>query len=44
LAASEYMAKTLPNARLAVMQGAAHAPFLSHPQFFMQQLTSFLDE
>ena len=44
LAASEYMAKTLPNARLAVMQGAAHAPFLSHPQLFMQQLASFLDE
>jgi pimeloyl-[acyl-carrier protein] methyl ester esterase len=43
-AASEYMAQALPNARLAVLQGAAHAPFLSHPQLFMQQLTSFLDE
>jgi len=42
--ASEYMAQALPNARLTVVQGAAHAPFLSHPQFFMQQLTSFLDE
>jgi len=44
LPASEYMAEALPNARLAVMQGAAHAPFLSHQQLFMQQLTSFLDE
>jgi len=43
LQASEYMAQAL-NARLAVIQGAAHAPFLSHPQLFMQQLTSFLDE
>lgn len=42
--ASEYMAQALPNARLELMQGAAHAPFLSHPQLFMQQLTSFLDE
>jgi len=42
--ASDYMAQALPNARLEVMQGAAHAPFLSHPQIFMQQLTSFLDE
>jgi len=43
-AASEYLAQTLPNARLAKIQGAAHAPFLSHPQIFMQHLTSFLNE
>ena len=43
-AASEYLAQTLPNARLAKIAGAAHAPFLSHPQIFMQHLTSFLDE
>ena len=42
--ASEYMAQAISNARLAVMQGAAHAPFLSHPETFMQHLTSFLDE
>ena len=42
--ASEYMAQAMPNARLAVMRGAAHAPFLSHPKIFMQHLTSFLDE
>jgi len=34
----------LPNAHLEVVQGAAHAPFLSHPQIFMQHLTSFLNE
>lgn len=43
-AASEAMAQSLPEARLAVVQGAAHAPFLSHPQVFMQHLKSFLDE
>ena len=42
--ASKYLAQTLPNARLAQIPGAAHAPFLSHPQIFMQHLTSFLDE
>jgi len=43
-AASEAMAQTLPNARLQVIQGAAHAPFLSHPTIFMQHLMSFLNE
>lgn len=43
-AASENMTQALPNARLAVVQGAAHAPFLSHPNVFMQHMTSFLNE
>ena len=43
-AASVYMADALPNARLAVIKGAAHAPFLSHPQLFVQHLKSFLHE
>jgi pimeloyl-[acyl-carrier protein] methyl ester esterase len=43
-AASEYLAHTLPNARLAKIQGAAHAPFLSHPQIFLQHMKSFLNE
>jgi pimeloyl-[acyl-carrier protein] methyl ester esterase len=43
-AASEAMAQTLPNARLEIVQGAAHAPFLSHPQIFMHHLKNFLDE
>lgn len=42
--ASEYLAQTLPNARLAKIQGAAHVPFLSHPQIFMQHMKSFLNE
>ncbi|HUX90204.1 MAG TPA: pimeloyl-ACP methyl ester esterase BioH [Gallionellaceae bacterium] len=43
-AASDYMAQILPSARLESIPGAAHAPFLSHPQIFMQHLTSFLNE
>lgn len=40
--ASEYMAATLPNARLASIKGAAHAPFLSHPEQFLTQVLSFM--
>ena len=43
-AASAAMAQALPHAQLQVIQGAAHAPFLSHPIIFMQHLTSFLNE
>ena len=43
-AASAYMAQTLPNAQLQIIKGAAHAPFLSHPDIFVQHLTSFLNE
>jgi len=43
-AASDYMVQALPNARLAIMEGAAHAPFLSHPKIVMQHLASFLNE
>lgn len=42
--ASHYLAQTLPNARLIEIKGAAHAPFLSHPQIFIQHLKSFLNE
>ena len=44
MSASEYIAQALPDARLQVIQGAAHAPFLSHPQIFMQHLTRFLGQ
>lgn len=44
MAASEYMAEAIPDAQFAVVQGAAHAPFLSHPQIFMQHLTGFFNE
>ncbi len=42
LAASQFMAEQLPNAQLATIAGAAHAPFLSHPAIFVQHLMSFL--
>ena len=43
-AASAYMSQAMPNARLQAVEKAAHAPFLSHPQVFMQHLKSFLNE
>ncbi len=41
--ASEYMTKTLPNARLVTIAGAAHTPFLSHPDEFVMQLKNFMN-
>lgn len=43
-AASEYMAAQMPHARLRVIDGAAHAPFLSHSRIFTDELVKFLDE
>jgi len=40
--ASFYMAEHLPNARVVEIPGAAHAPFLSHPQIFIEQIRHFL--
>jgi pimeloyl-[acyl-carrier protein] methyl ester esterase len=40
--ASFYMAQTLPDARAVEIAGAAHAPFLSHPEIFVEQITDFL--
>ncbi|MBI3222460.1 MAG: alpha/beta fold hydrolase [Nitrosomonadales bacterium] len=42
--ASSYMASQLPHAQLATIRGAAHAPFMSHPEEFLQCLKSFLHE
>ncbi|MCR4297888.1 MAG: alpha/beta fold hydrolase [Gallionella sp.] len=42
--AAHYLAAQLPDARLVAIKGAAHAPFLSHPDEFMKHLTSFLHE
>ncbi|HXU92173.1 MAG TPA: pimeloyl-ACP methyl ester esterase BioH [Gallionella sp.] len=42
--ASRYSAEHLPDARLEIIEGAAHAPFLSHPEKFMESLKSFLHE
>ncbi len=33
----------LPDATLSVVQGAGHAPFLSHPEDFVRALQAFLD-
>ena len=40
--AAHWLAGHMPAARLAVLPGAAHAPFLSHPAEFTQTLTGFL--
>ncbi len=38
LPAAEWLAQALPDANLTVLKGAAHAPFLSHPDEFIQSL------
>lgn len=40
--ASRYLAQTLPNARVVEIEGAAHAPFLSHPGQFVEAVRDFL--
>jgi pimeloyl-[acyl-carrier protein] methyl ester esterase len=42
--ASQYLASHLPDARLATIRDAAHAPFLSHPDEFMEHILNFLYE
>lgn len=42
--ASRYLARTIPNARAVEIEGAAHAPFLSHPDLFVEQIKRFLHE
>jgi pimeloyl-[acyl-carrier protein] methyl ester esterase len=37
------MAEHLPQARLRVIAGASHAPFLSHPASFLTEITGFLE-
>ena len=41
-AAGRWLADHIPHARLALNEHAAHAPFLSHPQWFVAQLKGFL--
>ncbi len=43
LAAAQYTAQALPNANLLSIKGAAHAPFLSHPQIVLEALQNFMD-
>ena len=40
--ASHYLAQSLPHARAVVIAGAAHAPFLSHSEIFVEQVRNFL--
>jgi pimeloyl-[acyl-carrier protein] methyl ester esterase len=42
--ATHYLAQSLPHARAVVVAGAAHAPFLSHPEIFIEHVKSFLHE
>jgi pimeloyl-[acyl-carrier protein] methyl ester esterase len=42
--ASYYLAQTMPSARVVEVMGAAHAPFLSHPDIFVEYVKSFLHE
>jgi pimeloyl-[acyl-carrier protein] methyl ester esterase len=44
LAAARWLSIVLPNAQLAPIVGAAHVPFLSHPDVFATALDGFLDE
>jgi pimeloyl-[acyl-carrier protein] methyl ester esterase len=43
LQAAQYLASNMPNGRLAVIAGAAHAPFLSHPDEFAGHVVDFLN-
>ena len=40
--ALRYMAQVMPSARLVEVKGAAHAPFLSHPEIVVAAINEFL--
>lgn len=42
VAAARFLASSLPQARLELIPGAGHAPFLSHPALFVEQLKGFI--
>lgn len=42
--ASYYLAQSMPNAQVVEIDGAAHAPFLSHSDIFIEHMTNFLHE
>jgi len=44
VAAARFMAGHLPQARLEIVRGAGHAPFLSHPALFVEQVQGFLHD
>ncbi|HEV7803330.1 MAG TPA: alpha/beta hydrolase, partial [Burkholderiales bacterium] len=43
LAAAEYLASRLPRGRLAIVPGAAHAPFVSDAQTVADLMVEFFD-
>ncbi len=43
-AAAGWLARHMPAAQLKVFRGAAHAPFLSHPQEFIAEMKDFLHD
>lgn len=43
MGAARFLAEHLPQARLAPVAGAGHAPFLSHPAAFLEELKGFMD-
>lgn len=42
VAAGQWLAERIPQARLARHEGASHAPFISHPDWFAAVVTEFL--
>ena len=42
--ATQYLADKVPHGRLVTIKGAAHAPFLSHPDEFIEHLVNFINE
>lgn len=44
VAAARWLAERMPAAHLEVIAGAAHAPFLSHPEKFTEMMTGFLHD
>ncbi len=44
IGAAHWLAETMPAARLEVLHGCAHAPFLSHPAGFLRLLRDFLHD
>jgi len=42
--AARFLAAHLPNARLELVPGAGHAPFLSHTAHFLEKLKEFMHD